>query len=116
MVQGSYQSSNYQSGSSGSYQGSSIPVTETYQGSSNSVSESYNSSNSSATPVQMYIPSTETEMPSEVREVGEESAQMYQSNEVEEMSTQKEEASIGYTGPQRPCCGRGCYDCPYWQN
>jgi hypothetical protein len=108
MTQGNYQSSNYQNSSSESYQTSSIPVTDIYQGSSNSVSNSYNSS---TTPVQMYIPSTETEMPSEVKEVGEESAQIYQSNKVEEMSAQKEEASIGYTGPQRPCCGRGCYDC-----
>ena len=108
MTQGNYQSSNYQSSSSGSYQTSSIPVTENYQGSSNSVSNSYNSSSS---PVQMYVPSTETEMPSEVREVIEESAQMYKSNEVEEMSTQQEDVSVGDTGPQRLCCGRGCYDC-----
>jgi hypothetical protein len=113
MTQENYQSSNYQSSSSGSYQTSPIPVTETYQGSSNSVSDSYNSSNSSVTPVQMYAPSTETEILSEVKEVIEEFSQMYQSNEVvEEINTQTEDdSSVGYSGPQRPCCGRGCYDC-----
>ena len=112
MAQGNHQSSNYQSSSSGSYQTSSIPVTENYQGSSNSVSNSYNSSNSSVTPVQMYTPSTETEILSEVKEVIEESSQMYQSNDViEEINPATEDDSLGYSGPQRPCCGRGCYDC-----
>ena len=109
MSQGNHQSSNYQSSSSGSYQTSSIPVTGTYQGSSNSVSDSYQVNSTS--PVQMYYPSTE-EIPSEVKEVSKEASQMYQSEEViEEINTATEDDSVGYSGPQRPCCGRGCYDC-----
>ena len=109
MAQGNYQRSNYQSNSSGSYQTSSIPVTETYQGSSNSVSDSYNSSSA---PVQMYAPSTE--ILSKIQEVSEEPSQMYQSDEaIEEINTATEDNSTEDTGtvPQRLCCGRGCYDC-----
>ena len=108
MAQENYQSSNYQSSSSGSYQTSLIPVIETYQGSSNSVSDTYNSSSA---PVQMYAPSTETEILSKIQEVSEEPSQMYQSDEAIEEMTATEDDSVGYSGPQRPCCGRGCYDC-----
>ena len=113
MAQGNYQRSNYQNNSSGSYQTSSIPVTETYQGSSDTVSDSYQGNNTES--VQMYDSTPKSEA-IEVQEVVEEPVQMYQSNEIiEETNTQTEDDSVGYTGPQRPCCGRGCFDCPYWQ-
>jgi len=32
----------------------------------------------------------------------------YKSNKEE---YQSKDDSVGYSGPQRPCCGRGCYDC-----